>query len=157
MKYVKIIFIALIILMLSGCSSKDVDRYDYIFKGENELWYAELRINGYIEFVEDEGTLKVDSYHEQDFITTYKKDLSDLSTIKHIEVGYDGGVSGGKMIHDNPDGTLNTKTFTMKSSSNGATIREDEIVKVTINVDGEIQTFDLVTDSFKENNPDEFP
>jgi hypothetical protein len=140
--------------MLLGCSSKDKERYDYTFKGENEFWSAELRINGYIEFYEEEGTLKVDSYHDQELITTYKKDLSDLSTIKHIEIGYDGGVSSGKMVGDYPDETLNSKTFTMKSGGNGATIREDEIIKVTINIDGEIQTFDLVTDSFKENNPD---
>lgn len=79
------------------------------------------------------------------FTVTYKKDVSELSSVKHLEISYKSSVGGGKSTTDfDDDDSPKRKTYTMSSSStNGSIENKDEVIEVTIDIDGKIQTFEL--------------
>ncbi|MDF2905788.1 MAG: hypothetical protein K0R34_1109 [Herbinix sp.] len=134
-----------ILLLLSGCSNKDIERHYYDYQGENESWKAEYIVNATVIFTDNNGFLHVDSESEEIFILTYKGELSDLSSVRLFEYGYksptEGGESSGEYSADNP---INTKTFKLRSGSkNGALPNEDTVYTVTVNMDGVKQSFEL--------------
>jgi hypothetical protein len=138
------VLITVILLIITGCSRKEEIRHNYIYKGENELWSAELKVNGKSTFTEKSGKTEYDSSSEKLFIVTYKKDLTQLSSVKHLEISYETSAGGGKVTVDFTDGPPSKKTYTMNSGSRGGAIEnKDEVIKVTINLDGKIQTVEL--------------
>lgn len=138
-----IIFICLILLTITGCSGKDVIKHHYIFKGENEYWTVVYEVNAKETFFKKDGTLHYDSKSNETFTVTYKKDLSDLTSNKNIEISYKSSVGGGKLT-EKIDKVNPQKTFTMKSGSmGGAIVNEDEVIEVNINIDGNSQTIGL--------------
>lgn len=141
----KLTIILLILLAVIGCSKKDVDKHNYIFKGENEFWSAEYVVNGTVTFTNKDGTLHAESESNEIFTVTYKKELSDLDSIKSLEISYESTTGGGKLTSEfNKDNPPIKKTFTMKSGSKGGAIEDkDDVIKVKINIDGNIQTFEL--------------
>lgn len=78
-------------------------------------------------------------------IVTYNKDISELSSVKHIEISYGDTVLKGKpLIEDYNNGSHARKTYTLKSHTTGSAIESgDDIIKVTINIDNQIQTIEL--------------
>lgn len=138
------VFIVLILLIITGCSNKEVINHNYIYKGENELWSAEYRVNGTGTFTEENGKIKYESNSNNILIVTYKKELSQLSSLKHMEISYASSAGGGKITEDYTDGPPKEKTYTIKSGGNGVAIEnKDEVINVTINLDGKIQIIEL--------------
>lgn len=143
MKYNKAICAAvfIFIFMLSGCSDKKVVKYNTVYKGDNTLWTAEYRVTGTGIFTKDEdGTHRYDNKIKYFFEADYQGDLEDLSSIKSIRISYscssNSGTCGGSSI--------GLGKFVIESGeSSGAVPRKDEKIKVTINIDGDIQTFEL--------------
>lgn len=136
--------IILIVLGTTGCSKKDVINHNYTFKGENESWVAEYNINGTQEFIEKDGSSNFKSECEKEFSITYKNDISELATIKNIAISYASSTSKGEIVENYRDGTQPEKTYKIQSSSRGGAIEsKDDIIKVSVNIDGNIETFEL--------------
>lgn len=133
-----------LLLLLSGCN-KDVKRYYYDYRGENENWKAEFIENDTVTFTKNKGSLHVESEAEEVFLLTYKGELSDLSSVRLFEYGYESPSKAGKSSSDyTADQPINTKVFTLRSGSTGGSLSsEDTVYTVTVNMDGVKETFEL--------------
>ena len=128
----------------TSCSPKDIVKHNYTFKGENESWTAEYNINGTQTFIEKDDITDFESECKKEFSITYKNDISELSSIKNIIISYKSSLSKGEIIEDYNDGTQPEKTYKIQSSSTGGTIEnKDDIIEVTVNLDGNIDVFEL--------------
>lgn len=136
--------IIMTILVMTGCSNKEVIKHDYTYRGENESWTAEYKVNGIVTFTKENNVTKCNTEANKVFTVTYKNDISELSSVKNVEISYKSSASGGKITYDSDeDGSLE-KTYTMQSSGRNVAIeKEDEVIEVTINIDGNIETFEL--------------
>jgi hypothetical protein len=138
------ILIVIILLSIAGCSNKEVTKHNYIYKGENELWTAEYRVDGTNTFSEKNGKTEYKSNSNNTLTVIYKKDLSELSSVKHLAISYESIAGGGESNLDFNDNPPNKKTYTLKSNSTGGAIEnKDEIIKVNISIDGKAQTIEL--------------
>jgi len=139
-KMVVILSTAMLLLIIIGCSNKKVIKYDYIYRGENESWTAEYKINGTATFTEKDNKTSYEDDGGKVLTVTYKGDISELSSVKHFEISY----KGEGLVYDiGDDDSLNQKTFTLESEGLGAVEDKDEIIKVNINMDGQTQTIEL--------------
>lgn len=148
MKKICVLFNCLIIagVLFVSCAKKDVTEHKYTYKGESENWSAEYKVDGSVTFTRKDGKLDSESESENTLVVTYKGDLANLSTVKHLEIEYDCITGGGKIEEDYEDGeSITSKTFTMNSGGNGAIPKDDAVIKVSINLDGEEQMMELVT------------
>lgn len=138
------VLIIIIILIITGCSNREVIKHNYTYKGENEFWIAEYNVNATGTFTEKDNKTSYESKSRKVLTVTYKRDLSELSSVTHLEISYKSSVQGGNITEDYDNESPSEKTYTIKSSStNGAIENKDEVIKVTINLDGNIQTIDL--------------
>jgi hypothetical protein len=129
----------MLMVILTGCS--DV----YIYKGENENWTGEYRVIVTEEYKKKDDVVRYESNSEDAFNVTYKHKLSDLASVKKIEITYETKKTSGKLTQEFTDTPPKDRTFSMGGGSSGATLKkEDDTVKVTINIDGKIETFDLI-------------
>jgi hypothetical protein len=133
------------LLIISGCSKREEVNYNYIFKGENEKWSADYRIDGIGVFTERNGRTEYENNVTKLFTITYKKDLSELASVKHMEISYKGIGEKGSMKTDFNDGSPTEKTYRMKSGGWGVAINlnKDQVIEVTVNLDGKIETIEL--------------
>lgn len=138
---IAIILITIIMLfMITGCSNKDVIKHNYTYKGENEFWTAQYKVNSTGTFTKRDDKLHYEGNSRDTFTVTYKKNISELSSVKHLEISYKSSVGSGSIGQNSP----RKKTYTMTSSGTGGAIDDkDEVIKVTINLDGKIQTIEL--------------
>ncbi|MGL5694009.1 MAG: hypothetical protein ACRCXA_08020 [Peptostreptococcaceae bacterium] len=143
MKKLVNILIIFILLMTTGCLNKDVVRHEYTFKGESESWRAEFKLSAK-EIFKDNNKVKYTSTCDKLLTVTYKNDLSELDQVKRIEISYETGTSGGSTKEDYDNEVRPHKVYYHSSSStNGSIEKKDEIIKVTINVDGNIETMEI--------------
>ena len=65
--------------------------------------------------------------------------------MKHLEISYKTSAGGGKLTLDSDSGEpIMQKTFALSSGSSGGAIENrDEIIKVTISLDGKIENIEL--------------
>lgn len=144
MRKTSIILIIIVLCIVAGCSNKEVIKHNYTYKGENELWTAEYKVNSTGTFTEKDSNTDYESNSNITLTITYKKDLSQLSSVKHLEISYESSAGGGNLNLNFDDNPPNEKTYTLKSSSTGGAIEnKDEIVKVNINLDGKTQVIEL--------------
>lgn len=134
-------------LIVTGCSNKEVIKHNYTYKGENELWIAEYKVNGRGTFTEKDGKSHYESDSVKKLTITYKKDLSELSSVKHLEISYDSSAGGGKLTSDfDNNNPLNKKTYIFKGGGKGTAIEsKGETIKVYIDLDGKKKTIELKT------------
>ena len=138
------ILIIMLLLIFTGCAKKENINHNYVYKGGNEFWSAEYKVNVTDTFTEKSGKNEYDSNDNRVFTITYKKDISQLSTVKHMEISYKSSVADGKITEDFNDGTPKEKAYTTKSVGKGGAIEnKNEVIKVTINLDGKIETIEL--------------
>lgn len=132
------------LLIITGCSNKKVVNHNYIYKGENEFWSAEYRVSGTGTFTEKNDMTIYKSNCDKILTITYKKNLSDLSSVKHLKISCKSS-AGDKKLIDNFDSSNPIKrTYTLKSNGSGIAIEnKDEIIKVNIDLDGKTQTIEL--------------
>jgi hypothetical protein len=138
------ILILIMLLILTGCANKKVTKVNYIYKGENDLWIAEYKVNGTKTITEKKDKSEYKSEADNTLTVTYKKDVSELSSVKHLEISYKSTAGSGKITKNFDDNTPREKTYTFKAGGSGAaTVSKDEVIKVDINVDGKTQTIEL--------------
>lgn len=139
-----IVIMTFTLFTITGCSNKDVIRHNYTYKGENGLWTAEYKVNGTGTFAKKDGTLHYEGNSNNILTVTYKKEISKLSSIKHLEISYKSSASGGEITEDFDDGCPKKKTYTLKSNSTVAAIENKaEVIKVNVSIDGNTQTIEL--------------
>jgi len=125
-----------VLLIISGCSNKKVINYNYTFKGENGFWTVEYNVNGKgapIEKTSYEGNAS------EKLTVTFKKNLSELSSSKHLLVSYKCGSSEGEISEYSPK----EKTYTIEPNNSGGITKIDETIKVNINIDDKSQIIEL--------------
>ncbi|AZV59034.1 hypothetical protein DMR38_05290 [Clostridium sp. AWRP] len=127
------------LFVVTGCSNKDVIKHNYIYKGENQFWTAQYKVNSTGIFTKRDDKLHYEGNSNGILTVTYKKNISELSSVKHLEISYKSSTGGGSIGQNSPK----KKTYTMTSSTDGITEDKDEVIKVTINLDGKIQTIEL--------------
>lgn len=139
-----LILIALMVFVVAGCSDKNVIKYNYNYKGENTLWTAEYNVKGTSTLIEQTGNPYYETDSKVTLVVTYKKGLSDLSSVKHLEISYESSAGSGKSTLKFDNYSPNKKTYRIESGGTGRALEnKDEIIKVTINIDGKPQTIKL--------------
>ncbi len=145
----KILAISLIIIIgifSTSCSNGDINEtttYNYIFKGENDLWEAEYKVTGESTYKQNDNEVKNDGQFEFILTVAYKGDISELSSVKNLSISYKSNLKGGSYNLSFPeDGTIK-KAYTIKFESDMLNVSKDEIIKVTIKIDNEIQELEL--------------
>lgn len=138
-------YIIIILLLVVGCSNNVGIKHNYTYKGENDFWTAEYKVDGTDAFTKKGSKNSTQSRSNTTFTITYKKNLAELSSIKHMEISYESSVNSQKITNNfNKNNKLNKKTYILKSDSKGTAIEgKDETIKATINLDGKIQTIEL--------------
>jgi len=138
-------FLALILVMLVGCSNTETTNYNYTFKGENDSWTAEYKVVGTVTWSKADGKLHYESEATKVLTVTYKGDAAELSSVRYLELSYDTGAGGGKFAENyDSENPLSQKVFTFRSEGKGQSIPyKDEVIEVRINLDGNEQTIEL--------------
>lgn len=143
------ILIIMILLILTGCSSEENIKNNYIYKGENEFWTSNYNLNYIGKPTEVYGNTYYESY-ESTLTLTYKKDLSELSSVKNLIIYYYFNVGGGGLNIENSKIQPLKKTYTIKgessssgSGSGGVIGNPDKTIIVNIDIDGKIQKIEL--------------
>ena len=132
------------LLIVVGCSNKEVIKHNYTYKGENELWTAEYKVNGTGTFTKKDDKTYYQSNSSSTLTVSYKKvDLSALSQFKKMEISYESSVRGSKLNLNFDDNPPNEKYILDSSSVGGAIESKDEIIYVKISVDGNTQAIEL--------------
>lgn len=144
MKKILSILIVVMSLLISGCSNREVNEYHYTYRGENDLWSAECKVDATVEFFKVDNVLNAKSYKEHILTVTYKNDVSDLSKVKKMIISYNTSTGGSSLTQEFDDKPPTKNTYTLKSRSTTTSIEnKGEIIKVDINIDGQIQTLEL--------------
>lgn len=145
MKKVLSALIIIVSLVFIGCSKEELVKHDYTFKGENEHWTAEYKVKGESGFIK-KGERQIYTAEEKSILTvTYKKDLSDLSTVRNLKISYKNSFRDVTDSHGyDEDNQIKKKVFTMADSSkNSAVVSKNEKATVTIELDGKKETINL--------------
>ncbi|KMT21800.1 hypothetical protein CLCY_3c00670 [Clostridium cylindrosporum DSM 605] len=140
------VLIMTVLFILAGCSNEEVIQESLIYKGENESWRAEYKVDSKITTTTKDNIINKYEGKKSDLLTvTYKKDLSQLASVKHLKITYNSSCSGGSLEDEfDKNNPIDKKTFKIQGVSGGVEVeKKDEIVKVNINVDGKIQTIEL--------------
>ncbi len=154
MKKVTVLLMLLSIFLLSACaadgtqssvnSSDDYIENHFVFRGESELWSGEMKVDSTLQFYEKDGILGCDANEKHKLTVTYKGDVSDLASVKQLKIDFDAGPSGGSLEEDHADDPIEQKTFVMQGGGNGAQIQKDEIITVTVTIDGKTESFEMI-------------
>ncbi|MGC7870593.1 hypothetical protein ACPUYX_03560 [Desulfosporosinus sp. SYSU MS00001] len=162
MKKIYIFLVCIMILTVAGCSyKKQIVNLNYTFKGENEFWAAEYQVKGTGTFSKSFfDQINFDSDLNKTLIVTYKKDISQLSLVKHLEISYEVEDDRGedvlkskRLIYNYNNYSHAQKNYILKSHTTGSGIEDgNDIIKVTINIDNQIQTIKLKNEQFSKGN-----
>lgn len=143
MKQIILLTLTLILIAATGCTKKDEVNHHYVFLGENEDWTIQYEVEGKDSFKKKDETLTYEGNSDTIFTASYKKEASNLSTYDKIDISYQSSSKGGsiseEIIKDNPQTSYSIKS----SSKSGVNLSSDDIIKVSINLDGNIQLIEL--------------
>ena len=164
----KLLVFLLIILgiFLIGCANKDDTKAEYTYTGENDSWKVEYNVHKEVTLYKSDGKLDSDSLTQTKLVATYKKDISELSLVKHLKISYKSSTDNGELnTYFSAESPPKTKVFsslsTSKSSSNANKENKiplsdieylskdsllgilDEKILVDIYQDGQKQTIEL--------------
>ena len=126
-------------------ADSDYVQNDYVFSGESESWMGELDMEYWRQFFERDGVLGCDSSEDTILTVTYKGDVSELSSVKHIKIAYETNSGSGSMEEEySADEPIQQTTFTLwGSGTNGVQAQKDDIVTVTVTIDGVTESIEL--------------
>ena len=142
MKKTAVVLLFTMLILLFGCSHKETTKYNYLYKGESELWIGECSIIGTGKWTNKNNSLHYDI--KKVLTITYKNDVSELYNVQNIKIEYKTGSCSGGSLTENYDSSnpLDKKTFTIRSRSNEVPLKET-VIKVKITIDNDEQTLEL--------------
>ncbi len=136
-------------LLFAGCNEdQDVKNHSYTFRDENDLWEAEYKLEGStVFFTNEKGALEAEDHFDDALIVAYKGKLQDLQDIRKVKISYDGASRGGSLNTEYGEKEhINSKVFKLLGGGSGAIPSEDDVIRVTIQIDdGETQNLELTT------------
>ncbi|MDF2556980.1 MAG: hypothetical protein K0R71_808 [Bacillales bacterium] len=142
-KFFTFLTITIIVILTFWNAKKDTTIINQVYSGKNENWTAQFEVTGTETFKDKDGTLSYENDIKKVLKVNYKGDLSQLNSSRHIDISYKSSAGGGSNSGD-IDGRLTSTSFTLKSSGqNCAFENKDEIIEVSINLDGKIQRIEL--------------
>lgn len=142
MKKIILILTLVALLFVTSCAYKTT-HLQYIYKGENEKWTAEYKVNGSYKFFEVDGKTHYQGESDRVLVVEYKNDLSELSDIKQLVITYETSSGKGRTEIEFEDSLQPQKTYKIQSSRSSASIDENEIIKVIIEIDGVVESIEL--------------
>ncbi|AMQ08614.1 hypothetical protein AZE41_16635 [Sporosarcina psychrophila] len=131
-------------MLLTACS--DTKHNDYKFSGESEHWEAEYAYKGTEKWGGKKGKETYSNEDISEFRLKYKGSLEELSSLQKLHYSYE---ANSRREDSNQEFTEppSTVTFLSSSRSNGAMVREDTVIKVTVIWDGFKESFELHNNS----------
>lgn len=153
MKKVFIIILTAALAFCMGCSIKKDDALINLYEGENEHWSAKFQQDVTEQWTEDDLATNYHNEISQRLVVTYKNAISDFSYAKYFEITCSAGrdVFSRKRYgppHENPIILNDWGAISVHSKSiydeNSGILDEDSVITVTIKIDDDIQTFDLI-------------
>ena len=147
-------FLIILGIFLIGCASNDDTKADYTYTGENDYWKVEYNVHKEITFYKSDGKLENDISTRTKLVATYKKDISELSLVKHLKISYESSYGNGEFngyyTADNPP---KTKVFTSQSSSKSSSNanKEDKIPLADIKYLSKDSLLDIVDEKILVN------
>lgn len=144
MKKILFILFTIILLLLSGYSDKEVTYRHYTYLGENKDWIADYKADTLEIFREKDGKLDYDNKEKDQFRITFKKDVSELASVKNVTITCKGDL-WKSTLHEEYTETdpLTKKTFTMGGGGSSTNLSIDDYILVTVKLDGKVQTFKM--------------
>jgi hypothetical protein len=160
-----LVMLVLIILLLIGCSNKEVKYHNYTYRGESKNWIGEFEVSTTQTFpqidkkpyhdteLESIFTLTdidkkphYDSESEYIFTLTYKGEIEDLLEVQELQYSYEYlyKKSGDTIEKPNDKQITYKEIIYRKNSEDVQIISRDDVIEVTIEVDGKAETFALI-------------
>ena len=122
MKKEIILLVAIISILATGCSYDITIRNHDTYKGENADWTGEYEISRIVTFPEKEGKKFCEKEDKGILTLTYKKDLSELSDVKQLEISYkDSFGNSGGTLREHYDAPPTKKEYHLNVGSGTAT------------------------------------
>lgn len=167
MKKAVILLVAMVSVLISGCSYEPIITKEYTYIGENENWTGEYKVNYLVTFPKKDGKVYSDRKERDILIINYKGDISKLSAVKHSEISYKHSSGGGTSTADY-DSPMQSKVFRFRGGSGSKsqigeypmtaeqmrnafilyggsyTACFDEKIEVDIDLDGNTEHFELL-------------
>lgn len=133
----------ILMLALTACSHTETQtiRHDYTFTGESETWSAEYVQTAWEKYIlpEDKPAQR-ETFKEYTFELHYKGDQSDLEEIKMLGYKYEGR-GGSESL--NMEAPVQTELLKRSGSGTGTMLKEDSVIKVSVDWDGKSEQFEL--------------
>ncbi|MBP2079217.1 hypothetical protein [Oceanobacillus polygoni] len=130
---------------VNGAVRGNVYNYDFTLKGESDNWEASFRVIGEERFYKRNGVNQYDSYATDELQLIFKGTDKELAAIKKIHYEYTSPAGSGSTTME-IDESLTDRVFTHSGGGNGAFVREDQIVEVTVEWDNQMEVFELVAE-----------
>ena len=149
MKKIVLFSMILIMVWLGGCASSSTE-YTYLYQGENELWSAQLRHYVTEKQIEKQTGIEDGFEYSELFVLTYKNDISELSSVDRFKFTY---AVNNRSTSSETWGPPSHNPMTHKSGHteskdtdpvNSEILDENDVITVTVEIDGAAQSFDLV-------------
>jgi len=160
-----LVMLVLIILLLIGCSNKEVNYHNYTYRGESKNWIGEFEVNTTQTFpeidkkpyhyaeLESRFTLTnidikphYDTESEHIFTLTYKGEIEDLLEVQELQYSYEylSKRSGDTIEKPNDKEIMYKEIIHIKNCEGAQIISTDDVIKVIVEVDGNAETFVLI-------------
>ncbi|WP_054940121.1 hypothetical protein [Paenibacillus ihuae] len=133
----------LMLILNSACSSGTL-YHTYTYSGEGEHWSAIYSETLTEKPVHSEG--KATYYQpssEYAFQLAYKGKSGDLKKIKKFTFGFDAVGHGSSQTMEGP---IRLESLRLQGSGDGLVSREESIIKVSVDWDGQSEQFELLAD-----------
>lgn len=133
----------IMLMLLTACNSETL-YHSYTFSGESGHWSAI-----YSETLTEKPVIEKgkDTYYQPSseyiFQLAYKGAAGDLKAIKNITFGFDTNGHGSSQTMEGP---VRIESLRMQGEGGGLVSREDSIIKVSVEWDGQSEQFDLKAD-----------
>lgn len=132
-----LIVLCLVMVLMSGCSNKE--NVEYLYKGSNGDWHAELLFEAVVHTYEEDGKLFIKNEHTEKVNIWYagSMEIADVDQITYVVTTKTGSSSS---YVEHPD----SFDISLLSGGNGAMLLEDEVITVEIHIDDQIVSLTLV-------------
>ncbi|KGE16556.1 hypothetical protein [Paenibacillus wynnii] len=133
-------FVAMIFL-LTACNTETI-KHHYTFEGEASQWSASYVQDVTEKYISKKGKpTKHETRESSVFQLIYKGEQSDLGNIKLLKYSYKGTAGGASRSQEGPVYLKDLKF--VNAGSEGSFEREDSVIRVEVEWDGQKEQFDL--------------